>query len=78
MSNYRRDHKLVSETAVDASFQKTRCLDGAESVGTSTPVPPARLQAICDLVHSGHYHVPAAIIADRMIERMIAERRGKK
>jgi hypothetical protein len=78
MSDYRRDHKPASETAVDATFQETRCPDDAESAGTSTSAPPARLQAIYDLVHSGHYHVPAAIIADRMIERMIAEKRGKK
>jgi hypothetical protein len=36
----------------------------------------ARLQAIHDLVRSGDYHVPAAVIADRIVERMIAEKRG--
>jgi hypothetical protein len=36
----------------------------------------ARLQAIHDLVRSGDYHIPAAVIADRIVERMIAERRG--
>jgi hypothetical protein len=35
----------------------------------------ARLQAIHDLVRSGDYHVPAAAIADRMVERLIAEKR---
>jgi anti-sigma28 factor (negative regulator of flagellin synthesis) len=36
----------------------------------------ARLQAIHDLIRSGDYHVPAAAIANRIIERMIAEKRG--
>lgn len=37
----------------------------------------ARLQAIHDLIRSGDYHVPATAIADRMIERMIADRRRR-
>jgi len=37
----------------------------------------ARLQAIHDLIRSGDYHVPAAAIADRMIERMIADKQRR-
>ena len=37
----------------------------------------ARLQAIHDLIRSGDYHVPATAIADRMIERMIADKRRR-
>ena len=37
----------------------------------------ARLQAIHELIRSGDYHVPATAIADRMVERMIADRRRR-
>ena len=45
-----------------------------EAVGQDTS---ARLQAIHELIRSGDYHVPAAAIADRMVERMIAGKRGR-
>jgi hypothetical protein len=39
-----------------------------------TPAPmSARLQVIHDLVRSGDYHVPAAVIADRMVECMLSD-----
>jgi hypothetical protein len=46
--------------------------------GSAIPAAAARLQAIHDLVRSGDYHVPAAVIADRMVEQMIAARRRLK
>lgn len=36
--------------------------------------PDVRLQTIHDLVSSGDYHVPAAAIADRIIERIIVDK----
>jgi anti-sigma28 factor (negative regulator of flagellin synthesis) len=46
--------------------------------GTTDSLPAARLQAIHDLIRSGDYHVPAAAIADRMIERMIADKTQRR
>lgn len=46
--------------------------------GDASTVPAARLQAIHDLIRSGDYHVPANVIADRMIERMLADRRSRR
>jgi anti-sigma28 factor (negative regulator of flagellin synthesis) len=46
--------------------------------GTSSSAAPARLQAIHELIRSGDYHVPASAIADRMVERMLAERRAAR
>jgi hypothetical protein len=42
------------------------------------PGEPARLQVIHELVSSGDYHVPAAEIADRIIERIMVDKRGLK
>jgi hypothetical protein len=42
--------------------------------GAGTTASAARLQAIHDLIRSGDYHVPAAVIADRMVERMLSEK----
>jgi anti-sigma28 factor (negative regulator of flagellin synthesis) len=39
---------------------------------------PSRLQAIHELVRSGDYHVPAAAIADRMIEQLISTSRRRE
>ena len=39
---------------------------------------PARIRTIHDMIQSGSYHVPAAAIADRMIERMLVDRQGNK
>ena len=35
------------------------------------------LDTIHELVQSGDYHVPAHAIADRMIERLIVDKRGR-
>lgn len=45
--------------------------------GTNGSSLDARLRIIHDLIRSGDYHVSAAAIAERMIEQMIIERRGR-
>lgn len=60
-------------TPRDSRFSHTL----SEGGGASGQESAARLQAIHDLIRSGDYHVPATAIADRMIERMIAGRRGR-
>ncbi len=46
--------------------------------GPGGQLMPARLQVIHDLIRSGDYHVPAAAVADRMIEQMLFCRRPRK
>jgi len=41
------------------------------------PVTASRLQAIHELVRRGDYHVPATVIAECMIDRMMTEKRGR-
>lgn len=71
--------KPATETAMDATAPETRFPSNLGSAGgPALPAAADRLRAIHDLVRSGDYHVPAAVIADRMIERMISERRRRK
>lgn len=42
----------------------------------SSPGEPERLRVIHELVRSGDYHVPASAIADRIIERIMVDKRG--
>jgi hypothetical protein len=58
-----------------AARETCTCCDTGPNVRVVTTASAARLQAIHDLIRSGDYHVPAAAIADRMVERMLAERR---
>jgi anti-sigma28 factor (negative regulator of flagellin synthesis) len=46
--------------------------DVGSTGGNAQSMPTARLQAIHDLIRTGNYHVPAAAVADRMVELMIA------
>ena len=72
-------HKPASERAMNTDARETfSCCDlsGAAVAGTSASA--ARLQAIHDLIRAGDYHVPAAAIAERMIERMFATKQGIK
>ena len=39
---------------------------------------PARIRTIHDMIQSGSYHIPAAAIADCMIERILNDRQGNK
>ena len=53
--------------------------DGPAAEGNpASSTPTARLQVIHDLIRSGDYHVPATAIADRMIEQMMVEKRGRE
>jgi anti-sigma28 factor (negative regulator of flagellin synthesis) len=60
--------------AMNATTRDTRSpsypLSGSCAAGPAS----ARLQTIHDLIRSGEYHVPATAIADRMIERMMADK----
>ena len=61
----------------DPADREIRSADDPGSTGApALSGAAARLRAIHDLVGSGDYHVPAALIADRMIEQMMTEKRG--
>lgn len=67
------------EIGMNAIMQNHRSPNGlGRASGSATAAAPARLQAIHDLIRSGDYHIPATVIADRMIERMIAEKRERR
>lgn len=69
-----RAEKSTSEEAADMALEKTFLPDQVGSDQDLNAAEPAsRLQTIHELVRTGRYHVPAAIIADRMI----AERRRR-
>lgn len=51
--------------------------DPTTKVPAALPEAVARLQAIHELVRSGNYHVPAAVIAERMVDRLMTEKRGR-
>jgi anti-sigma28 factor (negative regulator of flagellin synthesis) len=70
-----RSQKPASEPDMNTAARENRnCLDISPAGGGLVTASAARLQAIHDLIRSGDYHVPAAAIADRMVERMLAER----
>jgi anti-sigma28 factor (negative regulator of flagellin synthesis) len=71
--------KPADEVAMNIAARDNRqtCELGAGSGGESS-APAARLQAIHDLIRSGDYHVPANAIAERMIERMLTDRRSRR
>ena len=69
-------HRPTPERAVypisrDSPIQQSKT--GEPSQGSAAP--STRLHAIHELVRSGDYHVPAAAIADRIIERIMVDRR---
>ena len=74
-----RSQKPASETAMNTAACEAygRC-DINVTSGAGTTASSARLQAIHDLIRSGDYHVPAAVIADRMVERMLTDKGGPK
>ncbi|MBN1632007.1 MAG: hypothetical protein JW990_19805 [Thermoleophilia bacterium] len=74
-----KSQKPVQEATVGTSTTHSDHLpnDLAIRNAPSGQEPGARLRAIHDLVRSGDYNVPAAAIADRMVERMIANRRRR-
>jgi anti-sigma28 factor (negative regulator of flagellin synthesis) len=70
--------KPLLETAMKTATRENHLPSGLGSgSGTACPHAAARLQAIHDLIRAGDYHVPATAIADRMIERMIADKRRR-
>ena len=70
--------KPESEKAMNTATRENRFPSGPGSgCGAADPAASARLQAIHDLIRSGDYHVPATAIADRMIERMMADKRRR-
>ena len=71
--------KPADEVAMNIAARDNRqTYDVGSGCGDGSSVPAARLQAIHDLIRSGDYHVPANAIADRMIERMLADRRSHR
>jgi hypothetical protein len=74
-----RSQKPASGKAMNTAACEAygRC-DISVTSGAGTTASPARLQAIHDLIRSGDYHVPAAVIADRMVERMLSDKSGHK
>jgi hypothetical protein len=48
-----------------------------EDEASAAAALPARLQAIHDLIRSGDYRVPAAAIAERMVEQMLSGERRR-
>lgn len=72
-------HKPTPEVAMSTGPSDNTQASGISSVeGDGSREPVARLQAIHDLIRSGRYYVPASAIADRMIERMLADRRSAR
>ncbi|OFW61219.1 MAG: hypothetical protein A2133_11005 [Actinobacteria bacterium RBG_16_64_13] len=70
--------KPSTETAMNTRARENSFSSGLGSgSGTAGTPAVARLQAIHDLIRTGDYHIPATAIADRMIERMIADKRRR-
>ncbi len=61
--HYRIEQSLVPEMQAEESL-------------SATPGNSARLETIHELVRSGDYHIPASAIADRIIERIMIDKRG--
>lgn len=60
-------HKATDPHVCDTDAGETAGISGDDS---------ARLEAIHERVRSGSYHIPASAIADRMVERLLIDRRG--
>lgn len=72
-------HTPAPEAAMNTAARENLFPSDRGCIGSTTAsVAPARLQAIHELIRSGDYHIPASAIADRMIERMIADRRRRR
>jgi anti-sigma28 factor (negative regulator of flagellin synthesis) len=70
MSNTSQEPGL--EDDMDTPTRENHLFDRHRSAGDRAG--SARLQAIHDLIRSGDYHIPAEVIADRIVERIIAEK----
>jgi anti-sigma28 factor (negative regulator of flagellin synthesis) len=70
-------HRSTPERAMFYSAREFNIRQDRAREGSQTsPGGSERLQAIHELVSSGDYHVPASEIADRIIERMMVDKRG--
>lgn len=49
---------------------------GPQPQSAAARVPASRVRVIHELVQSGRYYVPASAVAEKMIERLIAHKRG--
>ena len=70
--------KPAAGNAMNSVAHENRGIYDVGSGAGISSAPTARLRAIHDLIRSGDYHVPAMAIADRMVERMLAERRASR
>lgn len=74
-----RDHRSDQGRAMHHEATEAHTSDTKPEETAGVPAgEPARIRDIHDMVQSGSYHVPAAAIADRMIERMLVDRQGNK
>jgi anti-sigma28 factor (negative regulator of flagellin synthesis) len=71
------DHSSAANGALrqTTSDSNSPCNEAGETALRASGKPD-RLQAIHELVRSGDYSIPASAIADRMIERLIVDKRG--
>jgi hypothetical protein len=75
----RMSHIPTPEFAMNPITRENRFRSGpVMGESAACTATPSRLQVIHDLIRSGDYHVPAAAIADCMIEQMIFARRGRE
>lgn len=73
------DHRAMSERAMCAFERDARTHEGqAEKTVQCSSGISTRVQAIHELVCTGDYHVPAAAIADCIVERIIGSKRGSE
>ena len=77
-----KSDKPAGEAQPDAAVREMpEIFPSGASIAEARPAPSksdARLRAIHDLVSSGEYHVPAPAIADRIIDRLLTEKRSYK
>ena len=72
-------HRSTPEHALSSSARESHVHRGGPGESARSPLGESeRLQVIHELVRSGDYHVPASAIADRIIERMIVDKRGQE
>ena len=71
----RRSQEPAPETDVDVVITDSRShLGPSASENRTVRSKAARLQTIQELVRSHGYHVPAMLVAERMVEQAVAER----
>ncbi|MCX8032351.1 MAG: flagellar biosynthesis anti-sigma factor FlgM [Thermoleophilia bacterium] len=71
---HRPDEESLVEISPDKNEAPQRYSPQAQSAAAG--VPASRVRVIHELVQSGCYYVPASAVAEKMIEHLIARRRG--